>query len=142
MLGAGCDVPAEAVEDLLGGAADYCLDLLEFRQWHSVVGAGVVIERSTSVFVNPNRHEQGWGDLLGCAPGVGRRLPPVLQAGGVVGRIGRVRQPPVVQPPCAIERGWGRAAEPDRRAVRPVWRGGRGPGVVMKGLPLGTGGAR
>ena len=74
--------------------------------------------------VDPHGHEQCGGDA-GCrASRLGRRVPYVLQAGVVVGRVGWVGQPAVVEPPRAGECRRGRAAEPDRRPGGPAARKG------------------
>lgn len=56
----GRDVAAEALDDVLGGAGDDRLDLLQFLQRHAVVGDGVVVERPAAAVeaaVDSHGHE-------------------------------------------------------------------------------------
>jgi len=140
----GRDVAAEALDDVLGGAGDDRLDLLQFLQRHAVVGVGIVLERpatAAEATVDSHGHEQRGGDVGWGASGLGRRVPYVQQTGLVIGGVGRVRQPAVVEPSGADERGRGRAAEPDRRSAG-AERHGRGRDVVeIQDLPVEGGSA-
>jgi hypothetical protein len=140
----GRDVAAEALDDALRRAGDDRLDFFQFLQRHAVVGDGVVVERSAAgldAVIDAHGHEQRGGDAGWAAAGLGRRVPYVQQTGFVVGGVGRVRQPAVVEPPGADERGRGRAAEPDRRPAGPERPGRRRDAVEFQDLPVEGGSA-
>jgi hypothetical protein len=84
MARAGGHVPAEAVEDLVGGAGDDRLDLRQLLQRHAAGGPCVVVEHPVpvgGVVVDAYGHEQGRRDGVDRAPGPGRRRPHVAQPG-------------------------------------------------------------
>src|ERR1039457_3495101 len=134
----------EALHDALRGAGDDRLDPLQFLQRHAVVGDGIVAEHPASALeaaVDSRGHEQRGGDVVWGASGPGGRVPYIQQTGFVVGGVGRVRQPAVVEPPRAGERRRGRAAKPDRRPADAEGPGCGRDAVEFNDLPVKGGSA-